>query len=219
VQAAAGGTQATTVLEGDRLFGLTVRLKPEYRSSLDAVRSIMVGYSTPGGANAYISLRELASITLDTGASYYHESNERYIPVKFSVRGRDLGSTVADAEARIRGNVKLPQGYRIKWAGEFEELRLAQHRLEIVAPIAIGAILLLLYMLFNSLRDSLLTLAGMPFFGRRQPGATAACHGRGRRHAARPDHAAGGRAGPAGDGAELVGEESRARTRPAAGER
>jgi cobalt-zinc-cadmium resistance protein CzcA len=164
VQAAAGGTQATTVLEGDRQFGLTVRLKPEYRSSLDAVRSIMVGYSTPGGANAYIPLRELASITLDTGASYiYHESNERYIPVKFSVRGRDLGSTVADAEARIRGNVKLPQGYRIKWAGEFEELRLAQRRLEIVAPIATGAILLLLYMLFNSLRDSLLTLAGIPF--------------------------------------------------------
>jgi len=128
------------------------------------VRSILVGYSTPGGANAYIPLRELASITLDTGASYiYHESNERYIPVKFSVRGRDLGSTVADAEARIRGNVKLPQGYRIKWAGEFEELRLAQRRLEIVAPIAIGAILLLLYMLFNSLRDSLLTLVGIPF--------------------------------------------------------
>jgi cobalt-zinc-cadmium resistance protein CzcA len=164
VQAAAGGTQATTVLEGDRQFALTVRLKPEYRSSLDAVRNIMVGYSTPGGANAYIPLRELASITLDTGASYiYHESNERYIPVKFSVRGRDLGSTVADAEARIRSNVKLPQGYRIKWAGEFEELRLAQHRLEVVAPIAIGAILLLLYMLFNSLRDSLLTLAGIPF--------------------------------------------------------
>jgi len=164
VQAAAGGTQATTVLEGDRQFGLTVRLKPEYRSSLDAVRSILVGYSTPGGTNAYIPLRELASITLDTGASYiYHESNERYIPVKFSVRGRDLGSTVADAEARIRDNVKLPQGYRIKWAGEFEELRLAQRRLEIVAPIAIGAILLLLYMLFNSLRDSLLTLAGIPF--------------------------------------------------------
>jgi cobalt-zinc-cadmium resistance protein CzcA len=164
VQAAAGGTLATTVLEGDRQFGLTVRLKPEYRSNLDAVGNIMVGYSTPGGANAYIPLRELASITLDTGASYiFHESNERYIPVKFSVRGRDLGSTVAEAEERIRAHVTLPQGYRINWAGEFEELRQAQQRLAIVAPIAIGAILLLLYMLFNSLRDSLLTLAGIPF--------------------------------------------------------
>jgi len=164
VQAAAGGTQATTVLEDERQFALTVRLAPQYRSSLDAVSNIMVGYSTPSGSNAYIPLRELASITLDTGASYiYRESNERYIPVKFSVRGRDLGSTVADAEARIRAHVVLPQGYRVKWAGEFEELRQARHRLEIVVPIAIGAILLLLYMLFNSLRDSLLTLAGIPF--------------------------------------------------------
>jgi cobalt-zinc-cadmium resistance protein CzcA len=164
VQAAAGGTQATTVLEGDRQFALAVRLKPAYRSSLDAVRNIMVGYSTPSGATAYIPLRELASITLDTGAStIYHEANERYVPVKFSVRGRDLGSTVAEAQARIRSHVQLPQGYRIDWAGEFEELRQAQRRLEIVAPIAIGAILLLLYMLFNSLRDSLLTLTGIPF--------------------------------------------------------
>jgi cobalt-zinc-cadmium resistance protein CzcA len=164
VQAAAGGTLATTVLEGDRQFGLTVRLKPHYRSNLDAVGDIMVGYSTPGGGNAYVPLRELASITLDTGASYiFHESNERYIPVKFSVRGRDLGSTVAEAEERILARVKLPQGYRINWAGEFEELQQAQRRLQIVAPIAIGAILLLLYMLFNSLRDSLLTLAGIPF--------------------------------------------------------
>jgi heavy metal efflux system protein len=165
VQAAAGGTLATTVLEGDRQFGLTVRLKPEYRSSLDAIGNIMVGYpTTPAGANAYVPLRELASITLDTGASYiFHESNERYIPVKFSVRGRDLGSTVAEAEERIRADVKLPEGYRINWAGEFEELRQAQQRLQIVAPIAIGTILLLLYMLFNSLRDSLLTLAGIPF--------------------------------------------------------
>jgi heavy metal efflux system protein len=164
VQAAAGGTQATTVLEGDRQFALAVRLKPEYRSSPDAVRDIMVGYSTPSGSTAYIPLRELASITLDTGAStIYHEANERYVPVKFSVRGRDLGSTVAEAEARIRAHVRLPQGYRIDWAGEFEELRQAQKRLAIVAPIAIGTILLLLYMLFNSLRDSLLTLGGIPF--------------------------------------------------------
>jgi heavy metal efflux system protein len=164
VQAAAGGTLATTVLEGDRQFGLTVRLRPEYRSSPDAVGNIMVGYSTPSGANAYIPLRELADITLDTGASYiFHESNERYIPVKFSVRGRDLGSTVTEAQERIRAHVTLPQGYRIQWAGEFEELQRAQQRLAIVAPVALGAILLLLYMLFNSLRDSLLTLAGIPF--------------------------------------------------------
>ena len=164
VQAAAAGTQATTVLEDDRQFALTVRLAPQYRSSPEAVGNIMVGYATPSGTNAYVPLRELASITLDTGASYiYHEGNERYIPVKFSVRGRDLGSAVAQAQQRIAERVQLPQGYRILWAGEFEELREAQKRLAIVVPIAIGAIMLLLYMLFNSLRDSLLTLAGIPF--------------------------------------------------------
>ncbi|MBV8208435.1 MAG: efflux RND transporter permease subunit [Burkholderiaceae bacterium] len=164
VQAAAGGTQATTVLEGDRQFALVVRLKPEHRSSLDSIRNILVGYSTPAGTTAYVPLRELATISLDTGASYiYHESNERYIPVKFSVRGRDLGGTVKEVQQRIREHVKLPEGYRIKWAGEFEELQLAKERLEVLVPVALGTILLLLYMLFNSLRDSLLTLVGIPF--------------------------------------------------------
>jgi len=164
IQAAASGSRATTVLEGDRQYALTVRLAPEYRSNLDAVRNIKVGYTTASGSSAYIPLSELATITLDTGASYiYHERNERYIPVKFSVRGRDLGSTVADAQARIVKNVALPQGYRIEWAGEFDELQLAKRRLAIVLPIAIGLILVLLYTLFNSLLDSLLTLAAIPF--------------------------------------------------------
>jgi cobalt-zinc-cadmium resistance protein CzcA len=164
IQAAAGGTTATTVLEDDRQFALTVRLAPEYRSSLDAIRAIRVGYTTANGGNAYIPLQELANISLDTGASYiYHESNQRYLPVKFSVRGRDLGSTVAEAQARLSQNVILPQGYRLEWAGEFEELQQAKRRLMIILPVTIGMILVLLYTLFNSMRDSLLTLAAIPF--------------------------------------------------------
>ncbi len=164
VQAALGGTQATTVMEGDRQFALTVRLAPEYRNNMDAIRNIKVGYQTPAGANAYIPLGELATISLKTGASYiYHERNQRFIPIKFSVRGRDLGSTVAEAQKRIAANVKLPQGYRIEWAGEFEELQQAKKRLEIVVPVAIILILALLYALFNSLRDSLLVLSSIPF--------------------------------------------------------
>jgi len=164
VQAAAGGTQATTVLEGDRQFALTVRLAPQYRSDLDSISNIKVGYTTTGGATAYIPLRELATITLDTGASYiFHEKNERFIPVKFSVRGRDLGSTVEEAQARIAAKVALPNGYRIIWAGEFEELQQAKQRMEVVLPIALLAILVLLYTLFNSFRDSLLTLVAIPF--------------------------------------------------------
>ncbi len=164
IQAAMGGTQASTVLEGDRQFALTVRFAPEYRDTLASVRELKVGYQNAVGGVSYIPLHDLATISLDTGASFiYHERNERLIPVKFSVRGRDLGSAVAEAQARIGRNIKLPQGYRIEWAGEFQELSQARARLLIVGPIAVACILLLLYGLFNSVRDSLLTLAGIPF--------------------------------------------------------
>ena len=164
VQAALGGTTATTVLEGDRQFNLAVRLDPKYRSSIDAVRSVKVAYSTPSGTNGYVPLSELADITLDTGASFiYRERSQRYIPIKFSVRGRDLGSTVAEAQERVANAVKLPNGYRIIWSGEFDSLQAAKQRLMIVIPITLLLIVVLLYGLFNSLRDSLLSVAGIPF--------------------------------------------------------
>jgi heavy metal efflux system protein len=164
VQAALGGTVATTQLEGDRQFGVRVRVAEQYRNSLESVGDIKVGYTNAAGTNSYIPLRELASITLDTGASYiYHESGQRYIPIKFSVRGRDLGGAVAEAQDRIKRNVPLPNGYRIIWAGEFEDLQAATARLEVIIPISLVLILVLLYGLFNSLRDSLLALAGIPF--------------------------------------------------------
>jgi heavy metal efflux system protein len=164
VQAAIGGTNATTVLEGDRSFALAVRLDPKYRSSIEAIRSIKVGYQTPAGTNAYVPLSELADISLDTGASFiYRERSQRYIPIKFSVRGRDLGSTVAEAQDRVAKAIKLPNGYQILWAGEFDDLQNAKQRLIIVVPITLLLILVLLYGLFNSLRDSLLAVAGIPF--------------------------------------------------------
>jgi cobalt-zinc-cadmium resistance protein CzcA len=164
VQAALGGAVATTLLEADRQFNVTVRVSPEYRASIDAVRKIKVGFQTSAGTNAYIPLSELAEITLDTGPSYiYHERNQRYIPIKFSVRGRDLGGTVDEAQTKVRMNVKLPTGYRIIWAGEFEELQQAKARLMVVVPVSLALILLLLYALFNSVRDSLMALAGIPF--------------------------------------------------------
>ena len=163
VQAALGGTTATTLLEGDRQFSVTVRLAAKYRDSLQAVQSIKVGVQTPTG-NAYIPLRELASISLDTGASYiYHEKNQRFIPIKFSVRGRDLASAVAEGQERIARSVKLPSGYRIEWAGEFQGLQDAKKRLAVIVPITLGLIMVLLYGLFNSLRDSLMALLGIPF--------------------------------------------------------
>ncbi|MGD0127641.1 MAG: efflux RND transporter permease subunit [Terriglobia bacterium] len=163
VQAAMGGAVATSVLEGDRQFELVVRYTPEYRDTVDKVRNIKVAYPTSSGANAYIPLSELATITLDTGAAWvYHESVQRFIPVKFSVRGRDLGGTVEEAQKRIADNVKLPPGYRLVWAGEFGDLQEAKKRLEIIVPISFILIAGALYSLFNNFRDSMLALAGIP---------------------------------------------------------
>ena len=164
IQTTMGGTVATTVLEGDRQFGVAVRLAPNFRDSISEIGKIKVGSQTASGANAYIPLSELATISLDTGASFiYRERANRYIPIKFSVRGRDLGSTVAEAQARIVKNVKLPVGYRILWSGEFEDLERANARLAVIVPITFLLIMVLLYALFNSLRDSLLSIAGIPF--------------------------------------------------------
>jgi heavy metal efflux system protein len=164
VQAAMGGAVATTVLEADRQFGVAVRLLRPFRDSIESIGNVKVSFSNPNGGNSYVPLSELATISLDTGASYiYRESSQRYIPIKFSIRGRDLGSTVAEAQERIANNIKLPTGYRILWAGEFDNLQKATERLMIIIPITFLLILVLLYGLFNTLRDSLIAVAGIPF--------------------------------------------------------
>ncbi|MFZ0007087.1 MAG: efflux RND transporter permease subunit [Steroidobacteraceae bacterium] len=164
IQAALAGASATTVLEGDRQFDLAVRYPMAYRDTIDKIRSLRVPAQTSDGGLTYLPLSELASIRLDTGAAWiYHESTQRFIPVKFSVRGRDLGSTVAEAEERIARNVRLPSGYRLVWAGEFGELQSAQKRLAVIVPLSLVLILGLLYALFNSVRECLLALIGIPF--------------------------------------------------------
>jgi heavy metal efflux system protein len=163
VQAALGGTVATTLLEAERQFGVVVRLAPEYRNNVDEVKNIKVGVQTPAG-NAHIPFSDFANITLDTGASYiFREKNQRFVPIKFSVRGRDLASAIEEAQQRITRNVKLPPGYRIDWAGEFDSLQQAKKRLAVILPITFILIMVLLYGLFNSFRDSLLALLGLPF--------------------------------------------------------
>jgi cobalt-zinc-cadmium resistance protein CzcA len=164
IQAATGGASATTVLEGDRQFDVAVRYPKDYRDSVQSIGNIRVAAATGGGTNAYIPLKELAALDVDTGAAWiYHESNQRFMPVKFSVRERDLGSTVAEAQERIARNVKLPSGYRLVWAGEFGQLQAAKERLAIVIPVSLVLILGLLYALFNSARECLLALLGIPF--------------------------------------------------------
>ena len=159
VQAAIGGQAATQVLDGERRFDVVVRFLPQYRSSIEAIANIPV--STPSGSN--IPLRDVADITSQTGASYiYREDNARYIPIKFSVRGRDLQSTISEADAKIKQQIKLPSGYHYEWAGEFQELQEAVTRLEIIVPISLLLIFCLLYSNFRSLRDALLVFGAVP---------------------------------------------------------
>jgi len=166
VQAAIGGQSAGDVYEdgSDRHFPMMVRLAPEYRQSLDAIRRITVGAPSPTGNGVIqVPLSEVADVKLVSGASFiYREQQERYIPIKFGVRGRDLGGVVLDAQRLIGEKVKLPPGYRLDWAGEFGELQEALERLAIVVPISLLMICLLLYMNFGSVVDMLLAASVMP---------------------------------------------------------
>jgi cobalt-zinc-cadmium resistance protein CzcA len=166
VQAAIGGQEVTRIYDGEMNFALTVRLAPKYRDNIDAIRSVPVALpnSDPKSPTAYIALGDVAEVRLETGAAYiYRQNTERFVPIKYSVRGRDLGSTVADAQARIAKNIQLKEGYRLEWSGEFGALVEAKKRLAIIVPLSLLLIMMLLYSLFNSIRDSLLALAGIPF--------------------------------------------------------
>src|ERR1700676_1780979 len=135
IQAAIGGQPACDLFEegGDRHFPMIVRFAAEYRQQLDAIRRITVGAASPSGNGiAQIPLADVAVVRLVTGPSFvYREQQERYIPIKFSVRGRDLGSTVLEAQRRVVEQVKVPGGYRLEWVGEFGNLTDALQRLAI----------------------------------------------------------------------------------------
>ena len=166
VAAAIGGQSSAQLYEKgtDRHFPIVVRLKPEQRDGIEAIRRITIGAPAPNGSGTIqVPLSEVADVKLTSGASFiYREHQERYIPIKFSVRGRDLGGAVAEARARISRNVKLPSGYHLEWAGELDNLNNAVARLEIVVPISLLLILLLLYANFGSIRDSLLAFSAIP---------------------------------------------------------
>ncbi|MBR1281138.1 efflux RND transporter permease subunit [Bradyrhizobium sp. AUGA SZCCT0177] len=166
VQAAIGGQEVSKVYEGEMIFALTVRLAPEFRRDVDAIRAIPVALpnSDPKTPTAYIRLGDLGEVKLVSGAAYiYRENSQRFIPLKYSVRDRDLGSTVVEAQDRIAKKVPVPQGYSMEWSGEYGALVDAKKRLALIVPLSLLLILMLLYSLFNSIRDSLLALSGIPF--------------------------------------------------------
>lgn len=165
VQAAIGGSSPGDLYEPhtDRHFPIVVRLQPGQRDSLEAVKRITVGATAPDGSTIQVPLSELANIRLTTGASFiYREHQSRYIPIKFSVRDRDLGGAVAEAQRNIAQHVTLPPGYTLEWAGELANLQNAVARLEIVVPISLLLMLLLLYANFGNLRDTLLAFSVIP---------------------------------------------------------
>ena len=165
VQAAIGGQAAGNLYEdgSDRNFPIMVRLAAEYRTSLDAIRRISIGAPLPGGGVMQIPLTDVATVELVTGASFiYREKQQRYIPVNFSVRGRDLGSTVIEARQKVAAEVRIPSGYHLDWAGEFGEMQEALSRLMLVVPLSLALIGLLLYVNFGTLTDALLAASVMP---------------------------------------------------------
>ena len=166
VAAAIGGKSNVDLYEKDtdRHFPIVVRLKPEQRDTIDAIRRITIGAPSPDGTSTIqVPLSEVADVKLTSGASFiYREHQERYIPIKFSVRGRDLGGAVDEAHARIERTVHLPPGYHLEWAGELDNLNNAVAQLEVVVPISLLVILLLLYANFGSIRDSLLAFSAIP---------------------------------------------------------
>jgi cobalt-zinc-cadmium resistance protein CzcA len=166
VQTAIGGQAAGDLYEygSDRHFNMVVRLAPEYRKSFETIGNITVGVSNPnGGGIIQIPLTEIATVNLESGPSFiYREQEQRYLPIKFSVRGRDLGSTVLEAQQRVAEQVVLPPGYSLEWVGEFGNLKDAIDRLKVVVPLAIALIALLLYINFSSMMDMVLGLSVIP---------------------------------------------------------
>jgi cobalt-zinc-cadmium resistance protein CzcA len=166
VQAAIGGQAAGNLYEygSDRNFPIITRLAPEYRQSLDAMRRIPIGAPNPNGSGIFpVPLGDVAKVNLVPGYSFiYRENQERYVPIKFSVRGRDLGSAVLEAQRTVAAQAHLPAGTRLEWVGEFGELQDAIGRLAVVVPLSVLLIVLLLLANFSSLVDTLLAISVMP---------------------------------------------------------
>ncbi|MES2534917.1 MAG: CusA/CzcA family heavy metal efflux RND transporter [Pseudomonadota bacterium] len=164
---AIGGRETGTLFQGDRRFDIIVRL-PEYlRSDLEALKRLPIPLPSAAGngqQTSYLPLGEIASIELAPGPNQIsRENGKRRIVVSANVRGRDLGSFVADAEQQIRQQVKVPAGYWTTWGGQFENLQSAAKRLQIVVPVALLLVLTLLFAMFNNLKDGILVFTGIPF--------------------------------------------------------
>jgi cobalt-zinc-cadmium resistance protein CzcA len=155
VQSAVGANAVTQVQQGEARFDVTIRYQQQYRDTREAIEDVRL--LSPAGER--VSLAQLTRISTDDGAEQINrESGQRYIAIKYSVRGRDLGSTVEEAIAKVTHNVKLPAGYHLEWAGEYESQKRANARMAIVVPVTIITIFLILYTMFRSYKWATLIL-------------------------------------------------------------
>ncbi|MBL7682084.1 MAG: efflux RND transporter permease subunit [Flavipsychrobacter sp.] len=160
VEMAIGGKTATSKYEGERKFDIRVRYSKEYRKDENDIMRLMV----PTLKGDKVPLKEIATIRKITGPAFiYRDNTKRFIGVKFSVRERDLGSTIAEAQQKVNATIKLPEGYTIGWTGEFENQVRATKRLGQVVPVSLVIIFILLFIMFGNIQDSLLVLANVPF--------------------------------------------------------
>jgi len=155
IQTAVGGNAVSQVLKGEQRYDLVVRYQAPYRETKEAIENIRL--LAPSGER--VSLGQLCKVEVaDGGSEIYREGNSRYIAIKYSVRGRDLGSTVEEAMKKVQQQVKLPQGYHLDWAGEYESQKRSEKRLLIVLPITILVIFIILYVMFGSWKWAALIL-------------------------------------------------------------
>jgi cobalt-zinc-cadmium resistance protein CzcA len=164
VRVAMGGQAAGDLYEAgsDRHFPIVVRLAPEFRESLENIRNLRIGVQSLTGL-VQIPLTDVASVDLISGASYiYREQQQRYLPIKFSVRDRDLGGAIQEAQSKIVAEVPLPPGLRLEWVGEFGNLQDAIARLKIVVPLSLLLIAMLLWINFGTIIDTLLAMSVIP---------------------------------------------------------
>src|SRR5690606_27653684 len=155
-----GGLAATKFYERDRQFGVVLRFSEAYRDTPAQIKNILM----PTRNGQRIPLQEFATVAYQTGPAFiYREGNSRYIGVGFSIEGRDLGSTIAEAKETVAREVKLPQENHMEWAGEFESKERAAKQLALVVPISLALILLLLYFNFGNLKDTLISSLTLAF--------------------------------------------------------
>ena len=160
IEMAIGGKAATTFYEGERMFDVVVRFAPEFRDNAEKIGDILI----PTMDGKQVPLKEIAEIRSQTGAAFiYREGGSRYVGVGFSIRGRDLGTTIGEAQRKVSEAIILPKGNKMVWAGEFESQQRAIKRLMVIVPSALLLSLFVLYLTFGTIRDCLVVVSSMPY--------------------------------------------------------